>query len=50
MDKYRKLIAAAAGAAVEVIALWADAPHWLLSLVPLLTALAVYRVPNAPAS
>jgi hypothetical protein len=49
MDKYRKLIAALAGAVVEGIALWADAPHWLLSLVPLLTALAVYQVPNAEA-
>lgn len=47
MDKYRKFIAAFAGAAVEGIALWADAPHWVLALVPVLTALAVRQVPNA---
>ena len=49
MERYRKLIAALAGAAVEGISLWIGAPHWVLALVPVLTALAVYQFPNEPA-
>ena len=49
MERYRKLIAALAGALVQGVALWADAPAWLLALVPLLTAVSVYAVPNEPA-
>lgn len=50
MDRYRKLIAAAATAAAEIVAVWSDAPPWLLSLVPLLGAVAVWAVPNKPAA
>ena len=49
MERYRKLIAAAATAVVQIAAVWADAPPWLLALVPLLGAVAVWAVPNAPA-
>jgi hypothetical protein len=46
MERYRKLIAAVAGAAVQVISVWAGAPAWVLALVPLLTAVAVWGVRN----
>lgn len=50
LNEYRKLIAYIAGALVEIIALWAGAPAWVLGLVPVLTAVAVWGVPNEPAA
>jgi len=47
-EQYRKLIAATATAIIEIVAVWADAPSWLLSLVPLLGAVAVWAVKNEP--
>lgn len=46
MSKYAKFLTALAGAAVQGIAVWQDAPTWVLALVPVLTALSVFGVPN----
>lgn len=50
LNKYRKFIAAFATAVVQIVAVWQDAPPWVLALVPLLGAVAVWAVPNTPPS
>jgi hypothetical protein len=45
--RYRKAIGTAASWAVAGVALWAGAPPWVLALVPGLSLLAAWGLPNA---
>lgn len=46
MGKYNKFIVAGVGAFVTFVTLAYNSPEWLTTLVPILTALGVYQVPN----
>lgn len=46
MTKYNKFLMALGTALVEAVALWQDAPPWLVALVGFIGAGLVYRVPN----
>ena len=52
MKRIAKFLTALAGAGTQIVALGlveGDAQHWVAVLVGLLTAAAVYAVPNEPA-
>lgn len=44
--RYRKFFAALGTVVVEAVALWQDAPGWLVSLAGLVGAYLVYQLPN----
>jgi hypothetical protein len=47
LGKYRKFIVAIIGALVAGFTLYFDStPEWLQALIPVLSALGVYQVPN----
>lgn len=46
MQKYNKFITALVGATVTAVSIYFDSPEWLQIVVPALTALGVYQIPN----
>jgi hypothetical protein len=48
VSKYWKFIIALLTAVAEVGALWADAPHWVLTALPFVGAALVFAKANAP--
>jgi len=48
LSRARKFLIAAAVAAVEIANVWAGGPDWLYAAAPVLGAMLVYAVGNAP--